>query len=264
MELKPQILFARVMHKRLFPKVNAFNYGIYYIALPLSKISCEIENRYFKVNRWGLLSFYNKDHGDRDGKNLNEWAHRALSENGVDAVDGEIVLVTMPRVFGYVFNPVSFWYCYDRSKILRAVICEVNNTFGETHTYVCAHDDQSEIKGEDYLEGQKTFHVSPFMEREGSYKFKFNLPKNKMSAQINFYDSKHKKKLLTALNGDFVGLDVNSCRKAFWLYPLITIKSILLIHWQAVKLFVKGTEYVPKPLQYRDTVTRVRTMKEKE
>lgn len=252
-------MFGRVMHKRLFPKVNAFNYGIYYLALPLSKISSSLENKYFKLNRWGLLSFYNKDHGYRDGEDLNIWAQAVLQDQGVNNIDGEIILLTMPRVFGYVFNPVSFWYCFDKSKILKAVICEVNNTFGETHTYICAHDDGHEITQDDYLEGQKVFHVSPFMEREGHYKFRFSQSNDKMGAWIDFYDEKSQKKLLTALNGKYVKMDQKSCGKAFWRYPLITIKSIFLIHYQAVKLFFKGTEYVPKPLQYKGKVTRAHT-----
>lgn len=139
----------------------------------------------------------------------------------------------------------------------------MNNTFGKTHTYVCAHDDQSQMNNSDWLEGEKVFHVSPFMEREGQYRFRFNLINEKMGAWIDFYDGKGQKKLLTTLNGNFVNLDKNSCRKAFWHYPLITIKSILLIHWQAMKLFMKRTEYVPKPLQYEGKVTRCYTAKEK-
>ena len=263
MEITPQILFAQVMHKRFFPKVNAFRYGIYYLALPLSKLSREIENSYFKINRWGLLSFYNADHGKRDGKDLLIWARDVLSANGIKKADGEIILVTMPRVFGYVFNPVSFWYCYDKSKKLRAVICEVNNTFGETHSYICAHDDQKEITGGDYLTGKKLFHVSPFMEREGHYKFRFNVTPEKMGAWIDFYDGAGQKKLVTALTGHFVDLSKKSCSRAFWRYPLITIKSIFLIHWQAVKLFFKRAEYVPKPIQYEERSSRVHSLRNK-
>ncbi len=264
MEIKSQILFAQVMHKRLFPKVNAFRYSVYYVALPLSKLSKSIENSYFKLNRWGLLSFYDEDHGKRDGTDLASWARTILNESGVDKVDGEIILVTMPRVFGYVFNPVSFWYCYDLRKKLRAVICEVNNTFGETHSYICAHDDQTEITDGDYLTGQKLLHVSPFMEREGNYKFRFSITPEKMNARIDFYDGSEQKKLVTALAGSFVDLSQKSCSRAFWSYPFITIKSIFLIHWQAVKLFFKQTEYVPKPVQYKERNSRVHSLKDKD
>jgi len=252
------------MHKRLFPKVNAFNYGIYYLSLPLSKINSSIENKYFKLNRWGFLSFYNKDHGDRSGDTLENWAQDVLKSQGVDKANGEIILITMPRVFGYVFNPVSFWYCYDNQEKLRAVICEVNNTFGQTHTYICAHDDQREITQDDYMSGMKVFHVSPFLEREGSYKFRFSLKNDKVGAWIDYFDGGTQKKLLTALSGNLVELNKISCGRAFWRYPLITIKSILLIHWQAVKLFVKGCEYVPKPVQKQEKVTRAQTENDNE
>lgn len=250
------------MHKRFFPKVNEFNYGIYYIALPLSKISKEIETRSLKYNRWGLLSFYNKDHGNRDGADLNDWARRILSSHGVDKADGDIILVTMPRVLGYVFNPVSFWLCLDQAQKLRAVICEVNNTFGESHSYICAHDDQAEITADGFIEGDKFFHVSPFLERDGGYQFRFAYQNDKMGAWIDYFADNGKKQLVTVLTGKFVDLNQSSSAKAFWRYPLVTLKSILLIHWQAVKLFTKGTEYVSKPLQQGVKVTRGRTMKD--
>ncbi len=264
MELTPKILFGRVMHKRFSPKANAFNYGIYYLGLPLSQINSSLENKYFKTNRWGVLSFYTKDHGHRDDKDLRDWARKILDDHGIDKTDGEIFLVTMPRVFGYVFNPVSFWYCYDRSEKLRAVICEVNNTFGETHSYICAHDDQAEIRKDDILEGRKVFHVSPFLEREGHYKFRFSLLDSKMGAWIDFYDGEGHKKLVTALSGSFENLSLQSCRRAFWKYPLVTLKSISLIHWQALKLLFKRAKYVPKPLQEDIKVTIAGTQNRKE
>lgn len=257
-------MFGRVIHKRLFPKINTFNYGIYYLLLPLSQLSSSIENKYLKFNRWGLLSFYNKDHGHRDENDLNEWTQEILKKHNVKNADGEIFLLTMPRVLGYVFNPVSFWYCYDKSEHLRAVICEVNNTFGETHTYVCVHDDGRVISNDDYLMGSKVFHVSPFMEREGHYTFRFSQSDDKIGARIDFFDAEGKKKLITALSGHFSKMDENACSKAFWRYPLVTMRSIFLIHYQAMKLFLKGTEYVPKPLQRKDKVTRAHTEKEKD
>ncbi len=251
------------MHKRFFPKVNAFNYGIYYLSLPLSKINNTIENRYFKLNRWGFLSFYNKDHGDRNGGDLKEWAHDILGQHDIKNIDGEIVLVTMPRVFGYVFNPVSFWYCHDKDQKLRAVICEVNNTFGQTHSYICAHDDGKEITGDDVMTGQKVFHVSPFLQREGHYKFRFSQTPKKFAAWIDYYDAQNQKKLITALSGHYQDLDISAASKAFWRHPLITIKSIFLIHWQAVKLFAKKCQYVPKPVQNNDRTSRAKTYKDK-
>lgn len=246
------------MHKRLFPKINQFTYGIYYLALPLSKIGKGIENSYLKYNRFGLMGFYNRDHGHRDGSDLRKWVDKILLDQDVQRVDGEIVLVTMPRILGYVFNPVSFWYCYDKSQNLHAVICEVNNTFGETHTYVCEFDQETPAK-EQIMETDKVFHVSPFLTRDGGYRFRFAIGDQKMGAWIDYYHRNGQKQLLTALSGTFVDLDRKSCTRAFWRYPLVTFKAIFLIHWQALKLFAKKIKYVPKPEQKTIRVTKTRS-----
>lgn len=243
------------MHRRLFPKINQFTYGIYYLALPLSKIGKSLENTYLKYNRFGLMSFYNKDHGDRDGTDLRQWADKTLKSQNIDSVDGEIILVTMPRILGYVFNPVSFWYCFDKEQTLKAVICEVNNTFGETHTYVCAYE-QNSIERDTMMKTDKVFHVSPFLTRDGGYQFRFALNDKNMGAWIDYFHENGKKQLLTALSGTFTPMTRQSLRKAFWKYPLVTLKAIFLIHWQAVKLFAKRVEYVPKPAQLLKRVTK--------
>jgi len=257
MELEPQILFGDVMHKRLFPKINAFSYKIYYLYLPLSKLNPRVENKFFKLNRLGLLSFYNCDHGYRNNDHPEKWVRNILEDHKIKKANGEIILVTMPRVLGYVFNPVSFWYCYDREEILRAVICEVNNTFGETHSYICVHDDQREITQDDVLIGEKVFHVSPFIKREGNYQFRFAPKVDKMGVWIDLYNTKGEKKVITALTGKLVELTLKNILYAFWCYPFITLKAILLIHWQAIKLFVKGIKYVQKPVQLKNRISKV-------
>ncbi len=255
--MTPQFLFGNVMHKRFFPRINQFTYKIYYLVLPLSKIDKQLEVSGIKFNRFGLLSFYNKDHGHRDGKDLKIWADKTLKSQGVHDADGEIVLVAMPRVFGYVFNPVSFWYCYDKLQNLKAVICEVNNTFGETHTYVCHVDDQIFDK-ETITQANKVFHVSPFLTRDGHYKFRFATDTKKMGVWIDYFHDNGKKQLITALTGTFAPLNRLNFNKAFWRYPLITFRAIFLIHWQAVKLIIKKIKYVPKPEQLKTRVTKAK------
>lgn len=250
MEIKTSLLFGHVTHKRLAPRVNAFRYQIYYLLLPLSKIGKEIETGLLTYNRFGLLSFYDKDHGNRDGSNLNDWAKDILHQNNRNDIDGEIILITMPRIFGYVFNPVSFYLCHDKRANLKAVICEVNNTFGETHSYLCAPSDKSIINEDDWLHGQKLFHVSPFIERQGHYNFRFAVSGNTKGIWINLDDEKGTPLLLTSVTGKEESLSKKSVQKAFWNYPLMTFKAIFLIHWQAVKLLFKGTRYVHKPLQH--------------
>ncbi len=256
MEIAPKILFGHVMHKRLFPKVNAFRYKIYYLSLPLSQLNQQIENKFFKLNKFGLLSFYNRDHGYRNNEHPQKWVRDVLENYAVTKADGEIILVTMLRVLGYVFNPVSFWYCYDTDHKLRAVICEVNNTFGETHSYICAYDDQREINDGGVLEGKKVFHVSPFLEREGHYKFRFSSKSSQMNIKIDLYDDKDQKKLITALSGELASLNEKQAIKAFLRYPLVTLKAIFLIHWQAIKLFIKKVKYVPKPKPFSTKITK--------
>lgn len=251
MGISPSILFGNVMHKRLFPKVNAFVYSIFYLAFPLS----QIKNLPIKINRFGALSFYVSDHGMRDGSDLETWARDILNKYGITEANGEIVLVCMPRVFWYVFNPVSFWIFYDQNRKVRAVLCEVNNTFGETHTYLCAQPDQAEIASDDILEGQKVFHVSPFLQRDGHYKFRFDFSSDRYGFWIDYYDEHGKKQLVTALTGKLVTMNTANLRRAFWTYPLITVKAIGLIHWQALKLIAKGIKYVPKPKQKEEKIT---------
>ena len=150
MGVGPQLLFGHVMHGRLFPKRNRFRYGIYYLALPLS----DITNLPIAHNRYAPLSFYDLDHGPCDGSDLEQWATAILADYGLNDICKNITLVCMPRIFGYVFNPVSFWLCHDTKNQLRAVLCEVNNTFGERHTYVCARDDHAPITSTDILKGE--------------------------------------------------------------------------------------------------------------
>lgn len=247
----PQVIFGNVMHARLFPKENKFKYGIYYLSLPLSGL----DKLSIAHNRFAPLSFYDQDHGECDGSDIQIWARKILQQYRIDKADGEITLVCMPRIFGYVFNPVSFWLCRDKSGALRAVICEVHNTFGERHSYLCAHPDQRPITNKDVLEGEKVFHVSPFLEREGHYSFRFDTREGKFGAWIDFYDAQGNKKLITSVIGETVAMDKAALRKAFWAYPLVTVKAITLIHWQAFKLLFKGVKYISKPLQIKEKIS---------
>lgn len=245
MGIMPKILFGRVMHGRLFPRRNNFSYGIYYLSIPLS----QIDALPIAYNRFSAFSFHDKDHGNFDGSDLEKWARHILSQYKINEADGEITLICMPRIFGYVFNPVSFWLCHDKKGEIRAVLCEVHNTFGEHHTYICAHSDQRPIIKNDTLKAEKIFHVSPFLERAGHYTFRFDIQDNMISAWIDFYNAENKKQLVTSLRGNLSPMTKKNLRKAFFSYPLVTLKAIILIHWQAIKLVTKGIKYISKPSQ---------------
>ena len=245
MDIKPHIFNAKVMHKRLFPKENAFKYSVYYLALPLPAQNI----------KGTFLSFDPKDAGFRDGSDPETFAKKVLSTYGFDSKINNIVLITMPRVFGYIFNPVSFYFSFDKYKKLLAVIAEVHNTFGEQHTYFCANADHSSIDETQLLEAQKVFHVSPFLPRDGSYHFRFSLKENALSIWIDYYDSGNNKQLMTSLSGTLVPLTDASLYKAFWAQPFLTIKVILMIHLQALKLFCKKISYFKKPKQHTEKLS---------
>ncbi len=255
MEIIPQIFNAKVMHKRFFPSENQFTYGIYYLALPLSKLLNKETKKSLAVNKRGLVSFRTKDHGSRKDDRLEEWAREILATHDADLKIKNIVLVTMPRVLGYSFNPVSFWFCLDENGKLRAVICEVNNTFGETHSYLCIHPDAKVIRGGDWLKAGKVFHVSPFLERQGEYRFRFSFTGKRLGIWIDYFDHEEKKQLITSLTGKLSPLTRSALRKAFWQHPLVTLKAIALIHWQALKLFRKRVKYNDKPKQKDERLT---------
>ncbi len=242
---EPKLMFGKVMHHRLFPKRNLFTYGVYYLAFHLS----QIQHLPIAYNRFAPLSFHDQDHGKFDGSSLESWIRTILSDYAITEADGEIMLICMPRIFGYVFNPVSFWLCYDKQGGLRAVLCEVHNTFGERHSYLCAHDDHHVITGEDCLKAEKIFHVSPMLQREGHYQFQFDITQDKFGIWIDFFDRHGDKQLATALTGHFTLMTNKTLKKAFWGYPLISFKVILLIHWQALKLLTRGIKYITKPDQ---------------
>jgi DUF1365 family protein len=252
---RPKILTGHVMHGRLFPRKNHFRYGIYYLALPLS----QLENLPISYNARGAISFYDRDHGDGTIGTLKSWAQKILESYSIYA-DGEVVLVCMPRILGHVFNPVSFWLCHDKDNALKAVLCEVHNTFGEKHTYLCAHEDSRAIHSEDVFEGEKLFHVSPFLKREGSYAFRFDSGSDHFRVHIDYFDAEGKKQLVTTLAGQYEDLTKSTARSIFWRYPLVTLKTVALIHYQAMKLIVKGIRYVPKPRQEQKRISASRNL----
>lgn len=250
MVTSPQLFSARVAHKRLFPKANAFHYGIYYLALTLPAAPVP--------GRWA--SFHKEDVGRRDGSDPTPWVRGILAEYGLDHKTQHIVLVTMPRVLGYVFNPVSFYFCMDEQRALRAVLCEVHNTFGEQHNYLCANPDHAPITADQWLEAEKVFHVSPFLHRHGDYKFRFDFTADALGIWIDYYAADQQKQLVTSLTGTFAPLTSHTLQRAFWRHPLVAVKAITLIHWQALKLLVRGIRFISKPEQFAQRTSATRNL----
>jgi len=249
MNTRPQLFLGHVMHRRLRPVVNAFVYPVFYVQLPVRDLAagnCGI----FGVDRSNLLSFRSRDHGARDGSPLLPWIQALLRDHGL-ADDGEIMLQTFPRVCGLLFNPVSFWFCHDRAGQLIAVLAEVNNTFGGHHNYLL-HRAGAALRDGEELRAAKLFHVSPFNEIEGGYRFRFHLDRPIPLARID-YDDADGELLLTAISGKARPWTAGALLGAFLRMPLLTAGVVFRIHWQALKLWLKGVPFrgahVSQPLR---------------
>ena len=250
MDPRPQVCRGHVMHRRLRPAVNAFVYPVFYVQLPLRRLA-QANCALFSVDRRNVLSFFSKDHGPRDGSPLLPWIEGMLAEQGLPH-DGEIVLQTFPRVLGYVFNPVSFWFCHDRDGRLIAILAEVNNTFGGTHSYLLHQGGEALADGEE-LRADKCFHVSPFNEVEGAYRFRFRREAAVELARID-YDDAGGELLLTSISGRPRPWSVAALLAALLRMPLLTLGVFARIHWQALRLWLKGVPFrgahpVSRPLQ---------------
>ncbi len=234
---------AQVFHVRLRPAKNSFRYGATYLVFPLSEFITR-RRGLLSINGRNLFSVRTSDYGD--GKCPRAWIENVLGAWGITEADGEISLVTMPRIFGYAFNPVNFWLCRDRSGALRAVLAEVNNTFGERHYYLCFHKDKTAIAPQDTLTARKVFHVSPFMETSGQYAFRFSLSEDRAAILIDLSDAQGPL-LRTSLTGSLAPATSWRLLRALLANPLLPFKAITLIHYQAVKLFLKRVRHVRKP-----------------
>jgi DUF1365 family protein len=249
-----QILFGRVFHARRRPARHAFAYPVFFLRVPLSSMA-GASRGIFSVDRWNLLALMARDHGPRDGSPLEPWVRARLAEAGVRGADGEITLQAFPRVLGYVFNPVSFFHCHGRDGTLRAVLCEVSNTFGERHNYLLAHPDGRPIEARDRLRADKVFHVSPFCEVEGHYRFRFAGDAGRQFAQIDYHD-RDGKLLVTAIEGEARPVDAASLARAFLGYPLMTAGVVARIHWQALRLWLRRVPWFSKPQSPLQETTR--------
>lgn len=250
-----QILFGSVMHRRLRPAQHRFTYPVFALLLPLDRLD-EAEAPFFSVNRPNLFSFRFEDHGARDGSHPLPWIRALLAREGI-AADGEVWLQCFPRTLGYVFNPVSFWYCHDRDGRLAAVLAEVNNTFGERHNYLVAHADGRPIRDGEALEARKVFHVSPFMAVQGHYRFRFHARPGdpRRLARIDHADAEGDL-LHTAISGRAVPLTAARLARAFFGYPWMTLGVMARIHWQALRLWLKRVPFFSKPQPPLEETTR--------
>ena len=244
--LQPAVCFGAVMHERHVQAHNRFVYPTAFLRLPLSSLDT-LRAPLLGIERASVFSFRNRDHGARDGSPLLPWIQALLRGQGLAEIcDGEIVLQTMPRIFGFVFNPVSFWFCHDRAGALRVVLAEVSNTFGERHNYLVHHPDQRPIVSGDELRATKCFHVSPFFPVRGEYLFRFEQRGAVHAVSIDLWDG-DELQLSTRLSGRAQALDGRAMRKWLARQPFMTLGVVARIHWQALRLALRRVSFFRKP-----------------
>lgn len=254
-EMDASVCFGAVMHERRALISNRFVYPFVFLRLPLERLG-QIRVRGLGIERAAVFSFRAADHGPRTGAPLLPWIRARLNEAGLSQVcNGEVVLQTMPRILGYVFNPVSFWFCYDGEKRLRAVLAEVNNTFGEHHNYLLHHSDLRAIERDDVLKARKIFHVSPFFDCEGEYRFRFGERDGVHYAVIDYHDAEGVR-LATRVGGRAEALTAAALRKWIFRFPFMTLGVIARIHWQALRLWLGRVPFHRKPAPPQEEISR--------
>ena len=232
------IYIGKVIHKRFKPKVHFFKYRVFSILLDLSEINLLDKTlKIFSHNKFNIVSFYDADHGARDGTSLNQWVIKNLEDNNINTENIKIKLLCYPRIFGYVFNPLSIFYCYNNKK-LKAIFYEVKNTFNEQHTYIFKANGKDKIS----QNCKKKFYVSPFMNMSTYYNFKLLNPSKKLFISIKQTDKIGK--ILTAIQtGERKRFNFSQLISNFFKYPLMTLKIITAIHFEALLLWKKGAKY---------------------
>jgi len=252
----PLIGTGEVRHTRQRPSLHAFAYRTWFLLLPMRSMAVHGGGA-LALNRRGLIAFHDADHGDgrspAQGGAL-AWLDELLQAQGIHDAQGEVWLHTYARVLGYVFKPVSFWYCHRADNSLAAIVAEVNNTFGERHCYVLPSPRYGVS-----ISADKVFYVSPFCEVHGNYSFRFMRTQTQLGERtVVRIDHSDEQGLLisTSVSGRLHTLTAASLRSALWSHPMHSLGVIARIHWQALLLWFKRVPLVSKPSPPEQFATR--------
>lgn len=244
---------GEVMHHRFQPKVHSFKYRVFSLCLDLDELHQVNQLKLLSVNRFNLFSFHEKQHGSGDG-NLALYVRQLLIERGYQHATANIKLLCYPKILGFTFNPLSTYFCYDSNGHLEVILYEVSNTFGARHTYLFAIDNKHSKRQTQRHECDKKMYVSPFMPMQTRYFFRTLAPKKRVAICIrqlaNPQQVSDKIDQSAILEATFVGrqetLNDRALMRAFIEYPLMTLKVICAIHWEALKLFSKKLSLQPR------------------
>ena len=228
-----------VMHRRLSPRHHRFKYRVFAMLLELDELKLlDGKLALFKYNRWGLFSFQDRDHGD--GRPLQAWLDDILAQHGIEAGGARRVLC-YPRILGFVFNPISVWFCDGEDGSLKAIVYEVHNTYEERHAYVLPVGEETGLVRHGCA---KNFYVSPFLSRDCRYDFRIRPPGDDVAIVIQEEEAG-----APILNASFSGarraLSDGMLARMLLRYPLMTLKVVVAIHFEAVRLMLKGIRRHP-------------------
>ena len=246
-----KIYTGKVIHKRFKPKEHYFKYNVFSLLIDLNELE-EINKyiKFFSYNKFNIISFYDKDHGDRDGSSIKLWVKKNLRNIGIMTEDISIKLLCYPRIFGYVFNPLSTYFIYNKHSELISIFYEVKNTFGEQHTYIFKAQDEKTVQNK----CTKKFYVSPFIEMDCEYHFKTLNPREQLSVVINQND-KDGKLLFASQDGISKDFNNKNLILSYLTHPLMTFKIIGAIHYEAFKLWAKRIKLIAKKIKLKNNIT---------
>ena len=243
----PAALYVgEVMHARLKPMGHRFSYRVMSLLIDLDRLTeADRLSRLFGVNRAALYSFHESDHGARDGSPLRAYTQRCATEHGIDLSGGRVLLLCYPRLLGYTFNPLSVYFCYRASGELALLIYEVRNTFGDIHAYVLPVKPGEMSRAGVRQQQDKLFYVSPFIEMAMRYHFRVLPPGQRI--QLRILETDRNGPLLAAtFTGLRRALSTGQLWRSFFALPLVTVKIVAAIHWEALRLWLKGARLVPR------------------
>jgi DUF1365 family protein len=248
------LYFGDVMHARLRPFRHRFAYSVFSMLVDLDELpALDRTSRLFGHNRARLFSFHDADHGARDGTPTREWVRARLAEAGLADAGARVFALCFPRIFGYAFNPLTVYFCHDATGALAATLYEVKNTFGEQHGYLIRVPEGRAPGAPVVQRAAKRFHVSPFIPMRMEYRFRVSEPEDRLALLIR-EDAPEGELLVACQTGSRVEWSDAALLRAFFRYPLLTVKIIGAIHWEALRLWIKGAKYHPRPAPPADAV----------
>ena len=250
--IKNSIIYdGKVIHRRFKPKEHYFKYKVFSLLIDIDELEViQKKIKIFSYNKFNIISFFDKDHGPRDGTPIKGWVIDNLKKIGINNEKIQIKLFCYPRIFGYVFNPLSIFFIYNQNSKLISILYEVKNTFGEQHTYVFKTNDDKIITNN----CTKKFHVSPFINMECHYYFRVLKNSEKISIIIDQKD-KEGKLLYASQDGKAKDFNEKNLIISYISHPLMTLKIIAAIHYEALKLWIKGVKLVKRSIKIKNNST---------